>query len=211
MAERDEQLDPFLAEVASELRRPVRVDAAFDARVMAALEPSVIPLPGFDTRKRSRPWLLRPRTFSLTPLAGFAAAAALTSVVVLGAYRIRHPGDAVTVAPVPAGYELTPVANVTAITPTLSSVPFTLKLPGAKSVTVIGDFNEWDPAKTPLTKISEKDDLWAVSVMLPPGQFQYQFVVDGEKRLVDPAAPQSVKSEFGDANSVVTVGAGGIR
>src|SRR5256885_1317096 len=110
MDERDE-LDPFLEEIALELRRPVRVDPAFDARVMASLEPAVLPLPRTGPRIPARPWLLRPRTFSLTPLAGLAAAAALAGIAVLGVLRVHNAGDAVTVAPGALNVPLIPAAN----------------------------------------------------------------------------------------------------
>jgi len=218
MVERNE-LDPFIASIANELKRPVRVDPAFDGRVMAALEPSVIPMPLGGERSgrerfRSRPWLLRPHTFSLTPLAGLVAAAALTGIAVLGIWRVRNPADAVTVGPALApALPLIPASNVagTQVTPTMISVPFMLRLPSAHSVALVGEFNGWDASKTPLIKISEKDDVWAASVMLPPGRFEYQFVVDGQHRMVDPAAPQTARSDFGDANSVVTVNLGAIR
>ena len=58
----DHEHDPFIEGIAAELRRPVRFDSGFDARVMEALDPAVLPM-----RRRSRPrtpWLLRPRTMS---------------------------------------------------------------------------------------------------------------------------------------------------
>lgn len=209
-----DELDPFIASIATELRRPVRVDPAFDARVMSALEPSVIPMPVGSGRRARRPWLLRPRTFSLTPLAGLAAAAALTGIAVLGVWRAGNPGDAVTVAPgISPSLPILPVSNTpgTQITPTMVSVPFMLREPGAESISLIGEFNGWDATKNPLVKVSEKDDVWAASVLLPPGRFEYQFVVNGQRRVIDPAAPQSARSDFGDANSVVTVSLGAVR
>lgn len=211
MTDQDE-LDPFLEGIALELKRPVQIDPAFDARVMAALEPDVIPMPGTRTREVSRPWLLRPRTFQLTPLSGLAAAAALTGIAAMGMWKVRHPGDAVTVAPGSPALELTPVANTGAPAPNaLMPVTFMITAPDARSVALVGDFNGWDPAQTPLTKYSERDGVWTAHVALPAGQYQYQYLVDGERRILDPVAPQSAKSEFGDANSVVTVSPAGVR
>jgi hypothetical protein len=212
MVERDE-MDPFIEQIALELRRPVRVDPAFDARVMASLEPAVLPIRGAGSRIPARPWILRPRTFSLTPLTGLAAAAALAGIAVLGVLRVRDAGDAVTVAPGTLSVPLIPASNPVgvAINPVMTAVPFMLTAADAKRVAIVGDFNGWDADKTPLTKILEKDGVWAVSVLLPPGRFEYQFVIDGERRIVDPTALQSARSEFGDANSVVTVNAGGAR
>ena len=54
--------DPFIDQIAAELKRPVRFDARFDERVMDALNaPEVIPL--HPTRQAGRrPWIMRRRT-----------------------------------------------------------------------------------------------------------------------------------------------------
>jgi hypothetical protein len=46
--------------------------------------------------------------------------------------------------------------------------------------------------------------VWSVSVPLRPDIYQYQFVLDGERRVTDPSAPE-VASDFGSPNSIVTV------
>ena len=65
----EHEIDPFIEEIAGELRRPVRFDSSFESRVMASLEPLPV------ERGASTPWLLRPRTFYVSPLAGLAVAA----------------------------------------------------------------------------------------------------------------------------------------
>jgi hypothetical protein len=45
---------------------------------------------------------------------------------------------------------------------------------------------------------------WTVSVTLPPGRYEYRFVVDGQW-LSDPSAKESVHNTFGGTNSVVVV------
>ena len=40
----DLEFDPFIDEIARELQQPVRLDPRFDERVMAALQPAVIPI-----------------------------------------------------------------------------------------------------------------------------------------------------------------------
>jgi hypothetical protein len=195
----EHEYDEFIEGLASELRRPVRFDASFDASVMAALEAPVIPI---HRVAKSRPWLLRPRTFSLTPLGGLAAAAALAGLAALGTLQTRGttPPQAAVTAPVP----VVPVA-FDPLAP--QAIPFVLtEFQNAKSVTLVGDFNEWDAHQTPLEL---KDGVWSASVELRPGRYQYQFVVDG-KWIVDPAG-KSVPSDFGGSNSVLTVRPGGVR
>jgi hypothetical protein len=188
--------DEFIESIASELRRPVRFDASFDARVMAALEPQVIPLR--QPARKSRPWLLRPRTFSLTPLTGLAAAAALAGIAALATLRPSTSGE-------PASQQAIPVREVafeTNAAPVAQAFDFVLmEFPNAKSVSVVGDFNGWDEKSHPLTL---KNGVWTTTLMIMPGRHEYQFIVDGEKRVTDPAA-DSVASDFGGSNSVLNL------
>jgi 1,4-alpha-glucan branching enzyme len=45
-------------------------------------------------------------------------------------------------------------------------VTFELPANGAEAVSVVGDFNDWDKAATPLKK-RKKDGVWSVSLNLP--------------------------------------------
>lgn len=82
-------------------------------------------------------------------------------------------------------------------------VPFVLMAPEAARVSIVGDFNDWDPAATPLRRAGEH--AWWVVVKLPPGRYRYSFVVDGTRWVADPAAPRAVDNDFGPASSVVTI------
>ena len=195
-----EQLrDPFIDQVAAELKRPVRFDSRFDDRVMAALDaPEVIPLhPGRHVR---RPWLVRPWTVRVSPIAAFAAAAALVGVVAIGAWQLR-PIDQVQVATQPAdGGNLIPVAITDGEPLVVKQFWFYRK--DVKSVALVGEFNDWEASATPMTEVSP--GVWTVSTRLRPGSYEYQFIVDGTKREIDPTMPQKA-SDFGSPNSVVTV------
>ncbi len=205
MSEHDH--DPFIEGIAAELRRPVRFDSGFDARVMAALEPAVIPM---RRTERSRPWILRPRTISLTPLAGLAAAAALAGVVALGVWRagsVAAPSSQVAQAePAREPMVLQPVANAPAPAPApaLLAVPFILTFPNAEKVSIVGDFNDWDASRNQLELVSEHG-VWSTRVMLPAGRHRYSFVVNDTMYVNDPAASQSEDDGFGTANNVIIV------
>jgi 1,4-alpha-glucan branching enzyme len=84
----------------------------------------------------------------------------------------------------------------------LVSAPFTYIDRNAKSVVVVGSFNDWDTTKTVLRQTS--DSVWTGSAMLLPGRYEYQLVVDG-KWVPDPSAQHTAASEFGAANSVIIV------
>ena len=74
--------------------------------------------------------------------------------------------------------------------------------PDAKSVCVAGSFNEWNPARTPLTRIN--DDTWIGELDGISGRHEYLFVVDGQW-LPDPNAKESVQNPFGGRNSVLVI------
>jgi Glycogen recognition site of AMP-activated protein kinase len=194
----DHESDPFIEEIARELRRPVHLDPLLDERVMAALEPGVISL---AARRMPAPWYRRPLSFSVSPLVAMAAAAALVGIAAFGALRYRPTtGSQVAIAP---SVELTPVANVRGGDAALSVQQFIFVAPEARSVRLVGDFNDWDTDRTPMVRASA-NGAWSVTVPLTPGRHEYQFVVDDTLRLTDPSAPQT-SSDFGSPNSVITV------
>jgi hypothetical protein len=81
---------------------------------------------------------------------------------------------------------------------------FVLLAPRAASVALVGDFNDWDPARTPLR--TSREGLWETVVPLAPGRYRYAFLVNGRDWRADPAAPAALDDEFGTPSSVVTVG-----
>lgn len=84
-----------------------------------------------------------------------------------------------------------------------SNIEFDLQLPtSAKAVAIVGDFNDWDQHATPMAKRAA-DGTWSARVPLAPGRHTYAFVVDGERWIVDPLAPQVPGDGYGPANAVV--------
>lgn len=200
MTTHDDDFDPFIAGIAQELRRPVALDARFDERVMAALEPRVISL---TTARAARPWYRKTIAFSITQVAGLAAAAALVGVVSMKAFA-PTPSATPTAAARPAGdLVLQPVADVRRDPNAPQMQQFLLIAPSAKSVSLVGDFSDWDDTRFQMERVSD-DGAWSITIPLAPGRYEYQFEVDGAQRVNDPTRPQT-SSEFGSANSVVTV------
>ncbi|ARK11665.1 isoamylase early set domain-containing protein [Fibrivirga algicola] len=76
---------------------------------------------------------------------------------------------------------------------------------GAKVVSLVGDFNDWDVTAQPLKK--QKDGSFKATVELPIGtEYQYRFIVDGETWVNDWAADKYVPSPVStDENSVVVL------
>ncbi len=200
MTTHDDDFDPFIAGIAQELRRPVALDARFDERVMAALEPRVISL---TAARESRPWYRKTFAFSITQVAGLAAAAALVGVVSMRLLA-PVPSAAPIAAAQPAGdMVLQPVADVKRDPNAPQMQQFLLIAPTAKSVSLVGDFSDWDDTRYQMERVSD-DGAWSITIPLVPGRYEYQFEVDGAQRVNDPTRPQT-SSDFGSANSVVTV------
>lgn len=196
----DLKLDPFIDDVARELRRPVTFDAGFDERVMSAITPPVLSI---TSRRQAQPWYRRSISISVT---GLAAAAAFAGIVAFGTWSIVGGGRGADNSTAAAGspVELTPAAG--ALSPeglVLQNQQFLIVAPDARTVSLVGQFNGWDPEATPMT-YDAAHGAWHVTVPLAPGLYQYQFLLDGVRRVADPAAPQ-VSSEFGSPNSLVTV------
>jgi len=74
--------------------------------------------------------------------------------------------------------------------------------PTAKEVKVAGEFNDWRPESTPLTKTKDGD--WVVRLALRAGEYEYRLVVDGQW-IEDPEADQRVANPYGGFNSVLRV------
>jgi hypothetical protein len=85
----------------------------------------------------------------------------------------------------------------------LLPVRFSVIAPTAASVSIVGDFNHWNPATLPMRR-SADGRTWEVEVRLPLGRYSYAYLVDG-KLAADPAAPLGAGDDFGTPNSVIMV------
>lgn len=82
------------------------------------------------------------------------------------------------------------------------TVPFVFHAPRARTVCVTGDFTDWSREGIPLSLST--DDEWKTTLRLPPGRYEYRFLVDGEWR-DDPNARQVISNAFGTLNGVLEV------
>jgi len=83
---------------------------------------------------------------------------------------------------------------------------FVFVAPQAASVSLVGDFNDWDPKRAPM---QTAQGVWATVVNLAPGRYRYAFLINGVEWRADPGAPAAKDDEFGTPSSVVTVGGRG--
>jgi 1,4-alpha-glucan branching enzyme len=69
-----------------------------------------------------------------------------------------------------------------------------------ESVRVVGEFNQWEG--TPLER--QRDGTWRTTVALDPGrEYQFRYLVDGERWLNEPSADHYVRNPYGEDNSVI--------
>jgi len=192
-----DELDSVLQRAVAALRLPVREFDGLDDRIMNAVRAEAA-----SPRKHpAHQWAATRYTIRLSPLGALAAAAGIAAVLLGGIWAGRRSalnpiGDHALATSI-----ATPPPHSTGDART---VRFEVAAPGAAQVALVGDFNDWNPAATPL-RASRHNGVWSVTVPIAPGRHEYAFVVDGERWIPDPHAPRAAAADFGSANSVVTV------
>jgi len=178
--------------VIAELRAPVPVRAEWRAGLARGL--ATLPPPAAPSASVVRRWTFRPVTAIAAALV-CAVVGATVATVLLGSGRRSSSADV--------------LANLTSTMPLpgehggKSTVRFVLVAPYASRVSLVGDFNKWNPAAMPMRR-SADGRAWLLDVPLPPGRHVYSFVVDGDLA-PDPAAPRAGDDDFGVPSSVVLV------
>ena len=84
----------------------------------------------------------------------------------------------------------------------LRAVNFICHAPQAKTVSLVGDFNEWNPAVHPMKQMPDRS--WLLNVELKHGHHRYAFLVDGVLTL-DPHAQGIARNDKGERVSLVPV------
>jgi hypothetical protein len=167
----------------ADLPRPA-VKHEFVARVMERTED------GPSAWQRAIEALWRPHAFRWNLAGATALAALLVAGALAGRSLMVAPAAPAPVATVPAG-------------PSPVLVRLVVLQPGAMSVALAGDFNGWDPIRTPLEQTSS--GAWTVTIPLEPGRYEYMFVVDGKEWIADPFAVEQSDDGFGSRNAVLDV------
>jgi hypothetical protein len=184
----------LIDEIVRELRRPAATDPAAKARIMIAVRGAHR---GGGALRAWR-WLCAPRTLRISPLGGLATAAGIAAVLLLRGAPTSTPRTDTAAPAVESG------RSQVAMQPRI--VQFVLVAPTASHVALVGDFNDWDAAATPLHQASSAEGVWSVTLPLTPGRHLYAFVVDDSKWVPDPSAARAPEDDFGAPNSVIMVG-----
>ena len=179
-----ESLSPALRRDADTLAAAAALLAAMpvaksvEQRVMAAIQ-----RPRASAGRRLLRWVVRPHSviLRLRPVWSLALAASILLLAVLP-WPVTGPllGDEEGIA------------------------QFVGRFPGARSVHVVGSFNDWAPVSLPLQD-RDHDGVWQAVAVLPAGTHEYMFVVDGERWVADPLAGRFVEDGFGRVNSLLIV------
>jgi hypothetical protein len=187
LRERLIDLEQLLLDV-GRLARPA-LPAGFVARVMQRIEPPPSPW------RRLLAAFRMPRYRFEWNLASALAAACLAFVLGgLLAANFRAPATESRDAA---------ISNDAATPPSMVLVRLVVVRPGARTVQAAGDFNGWNPSRTPLEEIS--NGAWAVTIPLEPGRYEYMYVVDGQQWIADPFAVEQNDDGFGSRNAVLEV------
>ena len=218
----DEMESALDARIASTLRGGATSTPEARERVMRAVRASAAPARGIgddaDIAPRGmvvgtvRPRWLSP-AFGLLAAASIAGAIALVRALGVEGPIPEVPGQRAVSSHRPGEGSREAVVAASAIgrggAPSVveggvrvASVQFVFVAPSARRVAVVGDFNDWDVTAAPLTSAG---GVWSRQLDVPFGRHGYAFVIDGERWVRDPNAPQAPADEFGAGYSVLVV------
>jgi len=85
---------------------------------------------------------------------------------------------------------------------TVKPINFVCLAPEAKTVALVGDFNDWDPKALPMKR--HPDGSWTGQVTLGHGHHHYMFMIDGKPTL-DPRAQGIARNEQNEKVSLLAV------
>ena len=167
--------------IVQDLQRPVVLDESFARRVMV----KVRRLYAAQRPRGVRGVLVAAANVSRRPAWATAIAAGIVAVATFGVLRSRTTEQVVAINGV-------------------EPVTFILVRPAARSVSVVGDFNNWGVGDTAL-RATNHQGVWSVKTPVSAGLHRYAFVVDGKEWVADPSAPRSTGEDFGLPSSTLVV------
>jgi len=84
----------------------------------------------------------------------------------------------------------------------MRAINFICNAPQAQSVSLVGDFNGWNPVAHAMNRMP--DGAWLLTVELKHGHHRYAFLVDGNLSL-DPLAQGITRNDQGERVSLLPV------
>jgi len=183
-------LDTRIDAALTAMRAPPTVERGVAARLAAQAVLANVP------SRRANAWWMR---------AAAAVAVVTLGAIVIGTRPLPRSGP---VAAAPATLRSAPSVASTPLVAVSGSaarpIMFELDAPGARSVQVIGDFNDWSRNASSMQRGS--DGRWRVTTLLPPGRYVYAFLIDGQRFQRDPLRDPIEDRDFGVTGSELVVG-----
>jgi hypothetical protein len=193
----NEELDSSLEPLVAQLRRLPESDPRAVKRVLARVR-QADGLPNARRRALRRYFTQRGRWWSAAAVLTLAAGGALFM-------RTRDAASAgqtdLAVSP--------PHPPIGAIvdegtSDRIVSRQFAIENQQARQVALVGDFNQWNPARHRLHRDGDSAR-WVITVQLPTGLHKYAFIVNDSVWTPDPTAVRTVDRDFGVTSSLVLV------
>ncbi|MBM4192836.1 MAG: hypothetical protein FJ202_00450 [Gemmatimonadetes bacterium] len=191
----NDERDEMIERAARVLRTPPQVRSGTVARVLMAVR-----------ARHARPasrwqralWWVADTSISARGAAVLAAASLAIGFVARGTVATSEP---IVVASGPS-IELQPVADGDAAERPVP-VALVFEQANARDVAVVGDFNGWDRAASPMVRAGTEGP-WTATVLAKPGRHTYAFIVDGTTLVADPNAAKATSNDFrGDASVMI--------
>jgi hypothetical protein len=202
--DRMDERDELIEHAASALRTIPPANALATARIMTAVRARRAQPPSRLTVVLA--WMQEP-TLSLASAGFLAAAALVVGFVTRGAITALDHASAESVVAQPSAPPSGAVPMQEAARDAVRPVPVQIaffEARDAKQVSVVGDFNNWDGAASPMKRLGA-DGPWTVTVFAKPGRHRYALLVDGTTLLADPRAPHARDLDYGGDASVLMV------
>jgi hypothetical protein len=200
--EHEEERDAAVARLADALRADVSIRPEWREAVLREVDA----MPAPQRIEGARSW--RHRRWTLSPLTALAAAIVCVAIGVAGTLTLLRSPAPVVPSPSASGGTAQTVAGVQ---PSVvdgqaaggTSVRFVIVAANASRVSLVGDFNAWNPSAMPMRRLGD-GGAWVRDVVLEPGRHVYAFYVDGALQ-VDPSAPRAAEDDFGIPSSALVV------
>lgn len=143
---------------------------------------------------RSAKWLRRLRTpWTLQPLRVVPACLTVASIICAAAFI--------------KGYDVGRKPSMSGKASSESgprAVTFVLNWPSARSVSVVGTFNHWDPDGYRMHREAPGAP-WKLILKLAQGKYAYAFLIDDQRLVADPRSLWHQEDGFGNQNSALIV------
>jgi 1,4-alpha-glucan branching enzyme len=95
-----------------------------------------------------------------------------------------------------------PVTQKNSLTRKTKMIQFSLEAGDAKKVSLVGEFNNWNPDADPMQR--DGNGAWTKTKLLSPGNMEYKFWVDGQW-IQDPENLRTCPNCFGTRNNILKI------